>query len=445
MLALIRLSVLFTLLYPSVILATDEDDRKLAPIKHIIVFYLENHSFDNLFGTFLNADGITNAGATAIQLDLNDKPYETLPAVMKDRKPDSRFPEKLANKPFLITQYVNSNEATGDLVHRFYQTLQQINHNAMNKFASISDAGGLVMGYYEEKNSPLWNYAKRYTLADHFFTAAFGGSMLNHFWFVCACTPRYKNAPKDLYATLDEQGNLMHDGILTPDGYVVNTIQPQNAPYDKRVTDRAHRLPPLTTPTIGERLDEKNISWAWYGGGWNETSDGKSAPSFIPHHHPFGYFANYAEGTKGRKEHLKDTVDFLTAINDGSLPAIAFYKPGMKVDTHPGYTSLKEGEDYVFSVIAQIEKSPLWKDSLIIVTFDEAGGFWDHVAPPKGDRFGPGLRVPTLIISPFAKREFIDHTTYDTTSILKLIEDKYHLKSLSDRDAKANNLLNALQ
>ena len=91
-----------------------------------------------------------------------------------------------------------------------------------------------------------------------------------------------------------------------------------------------------------------------------------------------------------------------------------------------------------------IEKSPLWKDSLIVVTYDENGGMWDHVAPPVVDKWGPGTRVPTLIISPFAKRGFVDHTQYDTTSILKLIETRYGLEPLATRDAAVADLTNAL-
>jgi phospholipase C len=112
---------------------------------------------------------------------------------------------------------------------------------------------------------------------------------------------------------------------------------------------------------------------------------------------------------------------------------------------HPGYSRLKESEDHVFALVRKIEQSPLFRDSIIIVTFDDAGGWWDHVPPPKGDRFGPGERIPTLIISPFAKKGFIDHTTYDTTSILKLIETKYDLKPLGTRDANAGDLRNTLE
>lgn len=438
--------LVFLLLLPVQLCAGDATEaQKLEPVKHIIVFYLENHSFDNLMGTFPGADGIANAGGKAIQTDETGKPYETLPRVMNEKNPDTRFPEKLANEPFLITDYVPVNDKIGDLVHRFYQLQEQIDGGKMDHFALISNAGGLTMGHYDGKDSPLWDYARRFTLADHFFTGAFGGSMLNHFWLICACTPRYEHAPEKLHAMLDERGWLVRDGQLTPDGYAVNTIEPFNPPYLPKATDAPRRLPPSDFPTIGERLSEKNISWAWYGGGWKDAVAGKPDPLFEFHHQPFAYFSAYGPGTKARAEHLKDEDDFIAAIENNTLPAVAYYKPIGEVDLHPGYSRLKDSEDHVFALVRKIEKSRVWKDSIIIITFDDTGGFWDHVAPPKGDRFGPGERIPAVIVSPFAKKGFIDHTTYDTTSILKLIETKYDLKPLTDRDAKANDLTNALE
>jgi len=422
-----------------------EDQIKLTPVKHIIIFYLENHSFDNLFGTFPGADGLANAGEKTVQADVDGKPYKTLPAVMSDKKPDPRFPDNLPNKPFLISQYVPANEKTGDLVHRFYQLQAQMDGGKMDKFAVVSDAGGLTMGYYDAKDSPIWQYAKKYTLADHFFTAAFGGSYLNHLWLICACTPHYADAPDSIRAKVDEKGNLIKDAPLTPDGYSVNTIEPLSPPYNKKAVDAEKRLPSQTMPTIGDRLSEKHIDWVWYSGGWRDADAGNPDKSFIYHHQPFAYFTNYAAGTQARKEHLKDESDFVVAIKKGDLPPVSFYKPIGEFDLHPGYSNLKNSQEHVLGLISKIEHSALWKDSVIIVTFDDAGGFFDHVMPPKGDRFGPGERVPTLIISPFAKHGFIDHTTYDTTSILKFIESRFGLEPLADRDAKANNLGGSLE
>lgn len=418
----------------------------LDKIRHIVVIYLENHSFDNLYGQFPGANGLTQASNGAPQTDLTGKPYTILPPVMNtEHKPaevDKRFPSDLPNKPFLINRYVPADQKTGDLVHRFYQNQAQINGGHNDRFAAISDAGGLVMGYYEGRNLPLWKYAEKYTLADNFFQGAFGGSFLNHFWLICACTPRYEHAPAEVAAVLDAEGKLLKDGAVTPDGYAVNTLQPATAPI-KPGTTPAKRLPPQTMPNIGDRLSEKGISWAWYAGGWNDALAKHPGENFQYHHQPFGYFSRYAEGTQERAAHLKDAADFLKNITEGQLPSVSFYKPIGELNEHPGYADVMAGEQHIADLLARIERSPQWQDIAVIITYDENGGFWDHVAPPLKDRWGPGTRVPAIIVSPYAKRGFVDHTEYDTTSILKLIETRFGLPSLGERDAKASDMANA--
>jgi len=163
---------------------------QLGDVEHIIVIYLENRSFDNLFGFFPNADGIAAAGATKIQVDADGKPYVFLPQVDKAAGAvDDRFPKDLPNQPFSIDAYVPIGEATGDPIHRFFHQKAQIDGGRMDKFVAYTNMGALPMGFYDGSATKLWDYAKRYTLADHFFQAAFGGSFLNHFWLICACTP----------------------------------------------------------------------------------------------------------------------------------------------------------------------------------------------------------------------------------------------------------------
>ena len=109
-------------------------------------------------------------------------------------------------------------------------------------------------------------------------------------------------------------------------------------------------------------------------------------------------------------------------LTEGQVPQVVFYKPAAELNEHPGYANVLEGDEHLGRVLCMIEQSPIWSKSIVIVTFDENGGYWDHVPPPVIDRWGPSTRVPTVIISPFAKKGFIDHTTYDSTAILKLIE-----------------------
>jgi phospholipase C len=187
------------------------------------------------------------------------------------------------------------------------------------------------------------------------------------------------------------------------------------------------------------------VSWAWYAGGWNDALAGNPDKNFQFHHQPFVYFQRYADGTPEKAEHLKDENDFLTSLDDGSLPAVSFIKPIGEENEHPGYSTVSDGEQHAANLIERVKNSSAWKDSAIIVTYDEFGGFYDHVAPPVVDRWGPGSRVPTLIISPYTSKGFVDHTPYDTTSILKLIEWRYGLEPLTDRDAGATNMLAAFQ
>jgi acid phosphatase len=236
---------------------------------------------------------------------------------------------------------------------------------------------------------------------------------------------------------------LAKDGAVTPDGYAVNTVLPRMGPLPPNY-DLAKTLPLQTVPTIGDRLDEKGIDWAWYSGGWDAAVAGKPGPLFQFHHQPFAYFAHYALGTAGAKAHLKDEVDFVDGIEKGQLPPVVFFKPSGEDNEHPGYASVLAGEYHTALLLRLIERSQLWKDSVVIVTYDENGGLWDHVAPPVVDRWGPGTRVPAIVISPFARRGFIDHTVYDTTAILKLIETRFTLAPLGARDAASADMTQAL-
>lgn len=413
----------------------------LDKIGHILVIYLENHSFDNLYGQFPGADGIAQAKPEQIlQVDSQGKVFEHLPPVPDD----PRFPQDLANAPFPIDDYVPPEDKIHDPVHAFFLHQRQIDGGRMNRFADLSNVKGLVMGYYRGGTLPLWDYAKRYTLADHFFQAAFGGSFLNHQWLVCACTPQFEAAGPKLRAVYDDHGKLIKEGPVLPDGSVVSSLFPVQGPYPAD-TKPEKLLPVQTAPNIGDRLTEKGVDWAWYAGGWKDAIAGHPDASFQFHHQPFAYFQGYGPDSKGRSEHLKDEQDLQKDIDQGRLPPVAFYKPIGALNEHPGYADLMSGEKHIAELLQKLEKSPLWKDMVVIVTYDENGGFWDHVPPPKGDQFGPGSRVPALIISPFARKGFVDHTVYDTTSLLKLIEQRHRLAPLTKRDGNAVGLENALQ
>ena len=428
---------------PRAIALADQDDQGgdhqghipgFDRLQHVVVIYLENHSFDNLYGSFPGANGLANASGHETQTDGSGNPFVTLPQTAS-----SPFPTTLPNAPFDITQFVPADMKIPDLVHRYYQEQQQIDGGQMDKFALVSDARGETMGFYPTATLLLAAEAARYTLCDNFFHAAFGGSFLNHIWLIAARTPVFPNAPASVVAQLDSLGHLAHDGFVTPDGFAVNTSFSVNSPHPAGVP--ANQLVPNQTfATIGDRLTGKKISWAWYSGGFAAALAGNPDPLFQFHHQPFVYFANYRDGTTAKAQHLKDETEFFTAARNGTLPAVSFIKPLGPDNEHPGYADMVTGEQHVLDLINAIRNGPDWKHAAIIITYDEHGGFWDHVAPPVVDRWGPGSRVPTIIISPLAKRHHVDHHRYDTTSILAFIEHRWGLAPLTDRDAHAGDL-----
>jgi acid phosphatase len=270
----------------------------------------------------------------------------------------------------------------------------------------------------------------------------------------------------------------------TPDGvtcgdYAVNTIQPPYQPYAPG-TPEARRLPAQTAPTIGDRLSANGVDWAWYSGGWSnangdigspgwtngsgptcsdaDTATGATFPNcpdklFQYHHQPLNYFASFAPGTAERRAHLRDEAEFVDAARSSvrrcKLKPVSFVKPIGAENEHPGYASVETGSDHLVDLLSAIDRSRCAKRTLVVVTYDEFGGAWDHVPPPgqggaqgPHDRWGPGTRIPALLISPQLHRRFsVDHTQYDTTSVLRTIEQRFHLAPLGPRDAEVNDLL----
>ncbi len=464
----------------------------LAGIDHIVVIYAENRSFDNLYGLFPGANGLANASpATYTAGRPRRQGVATAAAGVEGQGSRPRLPEGSARTSHSASTRAPINlplsVPTRDVIHKFYQNQEQINGGRNDRFAAASDAGATRDGPLRRLHAAAVGSGRRnMSLADNFFMGAFGGSYLNHFWLICACTPEDRNAPAALHAQIDERGWLKTkpgspasvligppaflDGDVTPDGYSVNTTQPPWQPSrvppakdgDPRGTDpKQHTLPPQTMTTIGDTLTAKGVTWAWYAGAWNAAvKDGmqppdaprkvmatlaNGAPYFVTHHQPFNYFARFAPGTADRERHLKDYTDLVAGIAEGSLPQVAFYKPQGTLNEHPGYADVLSGDQHIADLVAKIKASPLWGSTAIIITYDENGGFWDHVAPPAGGRWGPGTRIPTIVISPHAKRGFVDHTAYDTTSILKLITLRFGLEPLPGVRPGAGDLTAAFE
>ena len=369
---------------------------------------------------------------------------------------------------------------TEDLVHRFYQEQYQINGGRQNRYVTGSDAVGLTMGRYDTTQLPIYRYlhskgAPNYVVADRFFQAAFGGSFLNHQFLISARAPLDTSAGGlgAKFSVLDANGMVKKYPLYTPtrtdvvDGqltrtcadplrndpvaacgaYAVNTVQPSSPPASASGA-KIPLIDDATYPNIGDRLSAKGIPWAWFSGGWDDAAAGHPGPTFQYHHQPFNYFARFAPGTPDRERHLRDGEGLLKDIAAGTLPQVTFYKPVGLLNQHPSYTDLMRGDAHIADLLEKLRASPQWSRMLVIVTYDENGGFWDHVPPPAGegwgDRWGPGSRIPALIISPFARKGHIDKTSYDTTSILKMITTRFGLRPLPGVRRNAGDLTAAL-
>ncbi len=474
----------------------------LEGIRNVVVIYAENRSFNNVFADFPGAASIASAkkaGQLVAQKDRDGSVLDKLPpawggltaAGQSVVVTQAQTTNVLPNAPFQVDAAtpawgepaITNAIVTRDLYHRFYENQMQIDGGANDRFAAWADSGGLVMGWFDGSRTALWKLAKQYTLADHFFQGAFGGSFLNHQYLICACAPVFPDAdtspakPSITLLQTAANGTFTPDlalaansppsslagppvfvlsGNLTPKDYLgdgtfhaVNTMQPAfqpsgNAPAADDATKSyadpkaATTLPAQTGPTVGDTLSSRDLAWAWYAGGWNDASADRgkvykdAAGNFQSHHQPFNYYAGFdpQSHADARAAHLKDYGDLVADAIAGTLPPVAFYKPIGRNNEHPGYASLSEGDAHIADLIARLQAGPQWKHMLIVVTYDENGGQWDSVAPPKGDLVGPGTRIPAVVISPFARRGFVDHTPYDTGSVARFITHRFSLDPL---------------
>ncbi len=351
----------------------------VAKIKHVFVLMQENHTFDNYFGTFPGADGVRNACGVP-----------TNPA----------DPASPMVRPFHLSQV-----RTPDLHHGEVSSRAAFDNGKMDGFVKAQLTrklpGQLALGYYDGRDlAAYWELARQYVLADRFFSSAQGGSSINHQYWVAA-----------------------------------------------RSTGQADTIPStgIDLLTIFDRLDAAKVSWKFYVKNYapalsfrnqlpNDPRDAQLAwvplltmPRFID--------------APARMARLTDLANLYVDLVKGEAPAVSYIIQGGTSEHPPGH--ILNGEIATVAIIGAIMRSPLWESSAIILTWDDWGGWYDHVVPPQVDRDGYGFRVPALIISPYARRGLIFHETADFTSILKLIERLHGLAPLTTRDEQANDLLHA--
>ncbi|HEX3044723.1 MAG TPA: alkaline phosphatase family protein [Bacillota bacterium] len=333
-------------------------------IEHILFLIQENHSFDNYFGTFPGADGLS---------------------------PGIKLPLYLGG-PGVVAPFHFSFDLSHDLNHSWETAHAAYNGGKMDGFI-YAERSLDTMGYYDESDLPnYWAYARRFTLCDHFFSSLMGPSLPNH-----------------LYTIAAQSG-----------GEIRNRVKPPQGGYDFK--------------TMAELLEASKISWKYY--------DGKANPRSFWLWNPLPGFKAFMKN--GRlMSHLVSNLEYFKDIRNGSLPAVAWIVPNVRESEHPP-VNIQLGMWYVTAFVNALMKSPYWRNTLLVVLWDDYGGFYDHATPAQVDQYGYGPRVPAIIISPYAKAGYIDHTRYDFTSVLRTIENRFHLPPLTTRDARATDLSNSL-
>lgn len=370
--------------------------RTQSPIQHVVVIFQENVSFDRYFGTYPGAAGFPGGDPRGVP-----------------PQADGRLPYK-----------ATAGEAAHDVPHDYQTMIREFDQGKMDRFSSESP---YTMGYFDYHEVPgYWLLARNFALADAYFQPVFGPS-----------------TPGALQLVAGYNGDIGGD---------------PNPPFDPHA--RCFLIAcarPQTYRNIGDVLDEAGITWTWYQEGWSNGT------GYVPHHNPFMYFTNAdPKGANKYADQIKDIPDYLADVKSGKLPAVAFLKGGtaggrtpdgttVGTDGHPGYSGPNPDDQFVTDLVGALMQSPAWQSTLIVVTFDESGGFYDHVAPPQidtGSRWrGLGPRVPALFISPFARPGFVDHTQLTHSSVLKFIDWNWQLPALGNPgklEARLGELTGAL-
>lgn len=456
-------------------------------IDHIVVIYQENRSFDHYFGVYQSPEGSTvdglldRSGRVDSRFDSLQKtpagsPYSYLPVPYQVPGFGSA---RLENRPFHLSTYIPPGDnVPWDPLHHFFRMFAQIDQGKMDYFVALALPGkhiffdkpenlspaqmmfaestpsAAVLGYYTRDDIPdYYHLADEYVLFDRFFQAMSGGSTGNALYLVAARSAMSLNVPPGKIGNLTPP---VFDRPYDKSGTLINDLPPVNGPTETFMGSIDLSPPPeeQTYPTIGDRLDAASLSWVWYNEGWNTVKDWALKTAFgpgdgsvvvdtpegyLPHHNPFQYLPTWSRNVQAGR--MRDITDFLQDARNGKLPSVSFLKGTGSSDEHPANSAPRWGEQWVMRLLRALGDSKLWEKTAVVITYDEGGGFWDHVAPPRPDAYGCGTRVPALLISPWARRGYVDHRVADTTSVLALIEARFGLQPLQARDTAAYNLL----
>ncbi len=351
------------------------------PIEHLVVMMQENHSFDNYFGTYPGADGIPKG--TCMPVD----------------------PSAPASGDCVKPFHIGSNDVLlDDPSHSLHTAQLQYNGGRMDGFISALERrnqdGRLAMGYYDATElSYYWNMADQYVLYDRFFSSAMGGSFVNHLYWVAGIPDT--------------------SGLQPINEYLANHL------------------------TIFDLLQRKGVSWKFYVQNYDPTITYRTLDENVGNRSsqviwvPLLNIDRFLDDPT-LNGHIVDLNQYYDDLASGNLPSVAFIAPSGPSEHPP--SNVRSGERFVKTLVQSLMQSSAWPSSAFLLTYDDWGGWYDHVAPPQVDEHGYGFRVPALLVSPYARRGAIDSTELDFTSILRFIEDNWGLPSLSTRDARANSI-----
>ncbi|WEG12637.1 alkaline phosphatase family protein [Pullulanibacillus sp. KACC 23026] len=439
------------------------------PIKHVVVIFDENVSFDHYFGTYPVAQN--PKGEPEFTAAKNTPTVNGLSGPLLTNNPNGANPERLDR----------SQAVTADMDHSYAAEQSSFDGGKMDKFVANSGHGSnLVMDYYDGNTvTAMWNYAQHFSLNDNSFGTNYGPS-----------TPGALNliSGQDHGVTL-YNGNSTNGGTVSKSQPSTGTLSGDTNPYYDNASGTGSTAKMTdSNKNIGDLLNAKGITWGWFQGGFRNSSEqhqnvaGGSSVDYSPHHEPFQYYKSTSNpnhlapsspsmiGKTDQANHQYDLTDFWTAADSGNLPAVSYLKAPEYQDGHAGYSDPLDEQTFFTNTINRIQSLPEWKDTAIVIAYDDSDGWYDHVMAPlvngsndpaldtlngQGsagtsgldgslDRAGYGPRLPLLVLSPYAKQNYVDNTLTDQSSILKFIEDNWNLGRIGNGsfDAMAGSIEN---
>jgi phospholipase C len=367
------------------------------PIKHVVFIIKENRSFDNLFGAYPGAAGASTA---------NDKGTDR--PLVHGAQYDQRLPH--------------------DLPHDYVAALKAYDHGKMDGFTQSDASDRYAYTQLTKDQLPnYWHWARTFVLADHFFASVNGPSFPNHLFTIAAQSGGTHDNP--LSPGQKDRGRYKTWGCDAPQSEKVVVVDTEGV---------EHKISPcFDFKTIGDELTNKGIPWLYYAAPPVPWDQPPSRSGYI--WSAYSAIRHIRNDPKMWSTHVFPVQQVMRDIKQGRLAPVTWITPQFALSEHPEY-NFCYGENWSTGVIDAIMRSPMWKSTAIFLTWDDWGGFYDHLAPPQIDKFGLGIRVPFMVISPYAKKGFIDHGHGEFSDVLRFMEDNWGLPQLTKRDREAGNL-----